>query len=39
MSSSERILRACCPYSTIDIFKHAAAITAVVAEAKREARK
>lgn len=37
MSSSTRILKACCPDSPIDVFKHAALITAVVAKAKEKA--
>jgi hypothetical protein len=36
MSSSDRILAACCPESTIDVFKHAALITALVAKAKEK---
>jgi hypothetical protein len=37
-SSSDRILAACSPFSTIDVFKHAAAITAVVVDAKRKGK-
>jgi len=33
-SSSERILAACCKESPIDVFRHAACITDVVAMAK-----
>lgn len=36
LSSADRILKACCPESSVNVFEHAARIVAVVANAKKE---